>query len=92
VVTAPDASAATIGQQAVSEASRHSGQPVVDGVRHVSSASNSSGDLIMMRNSSGRISHAGIAGSNRWWVSANNSDHVKLQSLNSSKFAVGRVT
>jgi cell wall-associated NlpC family hydrolase len=128
VVTAPVANAATIGQQAVSEASRHSGQPYVygaagptkfdcsgftlyvysklgkrlphnsaqqykaPGVRHISSASKATGDLIFMRNSSGRITHVGIyAGRNQWWVAPNSGDRVKLQNLYSNNYVVGRV-
>ena len=62
------------------------------GVRHVSKASRALGDLIFMRNSSGRITHVGIyAGSNRWWVAPKSGDRVKLQTLYSSNYVVARV-
>ena len=128
VITAAPASAATIGQLAVQEASRHRGQPYVYGatgptkfdcsgftlyvwgrmgkrlphnsaqqyssaaVRHVSKSSRALGDLIFMKNSSGRIAHVGIyAGSNRWWVAPKSGDHVKLQTLYSSNYVVARL-
>jgi peptidoglycan DL-endopeptidase CwlO len=51
------------------------------------------GDLIFMRSSSGRITHVGIfAGSGKWWVAPKAGDVVKLQSLYSSNYVVGRVT
>lgn len=63
------------------------------GVRHISKASRAVGDLIFMRNSSNRITHVGIyAGSNKWWVAPKSGDHVKLQTLYSSNYLVGRVT
>ncbi len=51
------------------------------------------GDLVFMRSSSGRITHVGIyAGSGRWWVAPKSGDVVKLQTLYSSNYSVGRVT
>ena len=119
------ADAGTIGQQAVSEASRHQGQPYVYGAagptrfdcsgftlyvygrfgkrlahsastqysqtRHIAKYSKAVGDLIFMRESSGRIGHVGIyAGGNRWWVAPKSGDHVKLQTLYSTNYVVGR--
>ena len=120
--------ASTVGYAAVQEASRHIGQPYVDGaagptrfdcsgltqyvygrlgyslphsaagqytaagVMHISQASRAVGDLIFMRSSSGAIYHVGIyAGSNRWWVVPTTGDRVKLQTLYSSQYSVGRV-
>ena len=129
IASATPANAATLGQRAVYEASRHKGQPYVygaagptrfdcsgftlyvykrlgrslphtsaqqytaRGVRHIAKSSRTTGDLIFMRNSSGRIVHVGIyAGSNRWWVAPKSGDHVKLQTLYSSNYVVGRVS
>lgn len=61
-------------------------------VRHISKASKTVGDLVFMKNSSGRITHVGIyAGSNRWWVAPKSGDHVKLQTLYSSNYVVARL-
>jgi cell wall-associated NlpC family hydrolase len=128
LVGASPASATTLGQRAIVEASHHKGQPYVYGaagptkfdcsgftlyvwsrfgkrlphnsaqqyassaVRHVSKSSRTTGDLIFMKNSSGRIVHVGIyAGSNRWWVAPKSGDHVKLQTLYSSNYVVARL-
>jgi cell wall-associated NlpC family hydrolase len=128
LLSATPATATTIGQQAVHEASRHQGQPYVYGaagptrfdcsgftlyvwgrlgkrlphssaqqytssaVRHISKSSRAVGDLLFMKNSSGRITHVGIyAGSNRWWVAPKSGDHVKLQTLYSSNYVVARL-
>ena len=128
VVTAAPAQAGTIGQQAVSEASRHQGAPYVYGaagptkfdcsgftmyvwgrmgkrlphsssqqytssaVRHIAKSSKAVGDLIFMKNSSGRITHVGIyAGSNTWWVAPKSGDRVKHQALYSSNYVVARL-
>lgn len=49
------------------------------------------GDLIAMRNSSGRITHVGIyAGDNAWWVASSSRDAVIRQTLYSNNFSVGR--
>jgi cell wall-associated NlpC family hydrolase len=62
------------------------------GVRHIAKSSRALGDLIFMRSSTGRITHVGIyAGSNRWWVAPKTGDHVKLQTLYSTNYVVGRV-
>jgi peptidoglycan DL-endopeptidase CwlO len=63
------------------------------GVRHIAKSSKLVGDLVFMRNSSYRITHVGIyAGSNRWWVAPKTGDVVKLQTLYSTNYVVGRVT
>lgn len=67
-------------------------QYTATGVRHIAKSSRALGDLIFMRNSSGRITHVGIyAGSNRWWVAPKSGERVKLQTLYSSNYSVGRV-
>ena len=128
VVTAKPADAATLGQQAVSEASRHQGQPYVYGaagptrfdcsgftmyvygrlgkhlphnsaqqygssaVFHVAKASKATGDLLFMKNSSGRITHVGIyAGSNQMWAATQTGDVVRQQSLAGRTVVFGRV-
>ncbi len=49
------------------------------------------GDLIAMRNSSGRITHVGIyAGDNAWWVNSSSRDAVIRQTLYSNNYSVGR--
>jgi cell wall-associated NlpC family hydrolase len=61
-------------------------------VRHISNGSKAAGDLVFMKNSSGRITHVGIyAGGNRWWVAPKSGDHIKLQTLYSSNYVVARV-
>ena len=68
------------------------GQYTAAGVVHISQASRAVGDLIFMRSSSGAIYHVGIyAGSNRWWIAPKTGDHVRLQTLYSSHYSVGRV-
>src|SRR3954454_3889760 len=58
-------------------------------VRHIPKSSKAAGDLVFMKNSSGRITHVGIyASSNRWWVAPKSGDHVKLQTLYSSNYVV----
>lgn len=128
LVGAAPASATTVGQRAVTEASHHKGQPYVYGaagptrfdcsgftlyvwsrlgkrlphnaaqqysssaVRHIPKSSKTAGDLVFMKNSSGRITHVGIyASSNRWWVAPKSGDHVKLQTLYSSNYVVARL-
>ena len=59
---------------------------------HIAKASKAVGDLVFMRTSSGTLSHVGIyAGSNKWWVAPKTGDVVKLQTLYSSNYVVGRV-
>lgn len=61
-------------------------------VRHIGKSERTAGDLIFMKNSSGRITHVGIyASSNRWWVAPKSGDHVKLQTLYSSNYVVARL-
>lgn len=61
-------------------------------VRHISKSSMTSGDLVFMKNSAGRITHVGIYVSrNRWWVAPKTGDHVKLQTIYSSNYVVGRL-
>ena len=61
-------------------------------VRHVGKNERTTGDLIFMKNSSGRITHVGIyVSNNRWWVAPKSGDHVKLQTLYSSIYVVARV-
>jgi cell wall-associated NlpC family hydrolase len=128
IATAAPASATTLGQQVVREASSHNGMPYVYGatgptkfdcsgftlyvwgrfgkrlphnsaqqysssaVRHIAKSDRTTGDLIFMKNSSGRITHVGIyADGNRWWVAPKSGDHVKLQTLYSNNFVVARV-
>ena len=61
-------------------------------VRHVARSERTTGDLIFMKNSSGRITHVGIYVSrDRWWVAPKSGDHVKLQTLYSSNYVVARL-
>ena len=61
-------------------------------VRRISKSSRAQGDLIFMKNSSGRITHVGIyAGTNKWWVAPKSGDRVKLQTLYSTNYVVARV-
>ena len=58
----------------------------------VAKADRAPGDLLFMQSSSGSITHVGIyAGSNRWWVAPKTGDVVKLQTLYSTSYTVGRV-
>ena len=62
-------------------------------IHKVAKGSKQVGDLLFMKSSSGRITHVGIfAGSNKWWVAPKAGDVVKLQTLYSSNYVVGRVT
>ncbi|MCW2501182.1 MAG: glycoside hydrolase [Frankiales bacterium] len=62
------------------------------GVRKLAKSQKAVGDLLFMKNSGGRITHVGIyAGSNRWYVAPKAGDKVKLQTLYSSNYLVGRV-
>jgi cell wall-associated NlpC family hydrolase len=61
-------------------------------IRHISKGSLAVGDLLFFRNSSGRISHVAIyAGSGRMWHSPHSGTVVKLASVYSSNYVVGRV-
>ena len=49
------------------------------------------GDLIAMKNSSGRVTHVGVyGGHDNWWVESTSAGRVILQDLNSSNYGVGR--
>ena len=59
---------------------------------HVTKANKRVGDLIFMKNSSGTIYHVGVyAGSGKWWVAPHTGSYVKLQTIYSSNYVVGRV-
>ena len=71
----------------------HSSSQQYAKVHKVAKTQKQLGDLIFMRNSSGRITHVGIfAGSGKWWVAPKTGDVVKLQTIYSSNYVVGRVT
>ena len=60
-------------------------------VRHIAKSSKRVGDLIFMRNSSGRIYHVGIyAGNGRMWHAPHSGSYVKLSTIYSSNYVVGR--
>lgn len=60
-------------------------------VRHISRSSKQVGDLIFTRDSSGHIYHVGIyAGSGRIWHAPRSGSYVKLASMWSSNYVVGR--
>ena len=49
------------------------------------------GDLIAIHNSEGRVTHVGIfAGDNSMWVASSGSDRVRLQSIYTDQYNVGR--
>jgi cell wall-associated NlpC family hydrolase len=59
--------------------------------RKISKSYKQVGDLIFYRNSSGRITHVGIyAGSNKTWIAPRSGSYVKLQTIYSSNYVVGR--
>ena len=61
-------------------------------VRHISKGSLAVGDLLFFRNSSGRISHVSIyAGNGRMWHAPHSGTVVKLASVYSGNYSVGRV-
>jgi cell wall-associated NlpC family hydrolase len=61
-------------------------------VHHVSKSRLAPGDLIFFKNSSGRISHVGIyAGSGKMWHAPHSGTVVKLASVYSSNYVVGRI-
>jgi cell wall-associated NlpC family hydrolase len=63
------------------------------GVRHIAKTSKQPGDLIFIRNSSGRIYHVGVyAGNGRFWHSPKAGDHVRLAAIYSSNYVVGRLS
>ena len=62
-------------------------------IHKVAKTQKRTGDLLFMKSSSGRITHVGIYnGSGKWYVAPKSGDVVKLQSLYSSNYVVGRVT
>jgi cell wall-associated NlpC family hydrolase len=59
--------------------------------RKISKSYKQLGDLIFYKNSSGRVTHVGIyAGSNRTWIAPRSGSYVKLQTIYSSNYVVGR--
>ncbi len=61
-------------------------------VRRISKSSKAPGDLIFVKNTSGRITHVGIyAGYGKWWVAPKTGDVVKLQRIYTTRYVVGRV-
>ncbi|MGB8652343.1 MAG: NlpC/P60 family protein [Mycobacteriales bacterium] len=61
-------------------------------VRHIARRYMKPGDLIFMRNSSGRIYHVGIyAGGGRMWHAPHSGDVVRLARIYSNSYVVGRV-
>ena len=60
-------------------------------VRHIPKASKQIGDLIFIKNSSGRIYHVGIyAGGGYWWHAPKSGDVVKKAKIWTSSYVVGR--
>lgn len=60
-------------------------------VRHISKSSKQVGDLIFFRDSSGHIYHVGIyAGSGRIWHAPHSGSYVKLATIWTSSYVVGR--
>lgn len=69
----------------------HNAAAQYDAVRHVARSNKRLGDLIFFR-SGGGIYHVGIfAGSGRMWAAPHTGDHVRLESIYSSSYVVGRV-
>ena len=69
----------------------HSSSMQYNVVQHVSKSSMRIGDLIFFRSSTGRITHVAIyAGSGRMWHAPHTGDHVRLASIYSSHYSVGR--
>ncbi len=61
-------------------------------VTHIGKSYKQPGDLIFLKNSSGSIYHVGVyAGYGRWWVAAHTGDVVKLQTIYTTSYVVGRV-
>jgi cell wall-associated NlpC family hydrolase len=61
-------------------------------VRHIGKSYKQPGDLIFFKNSSGTIYHVGIyAGSGRIWHAPHSGSYVKLASIWTSHYVVGRV-
>ena len=69
----------------------HSAATQYSQVRHISRSAIRPGDLVFMREFGGGIGHVGIyAGGNRWWVAPRTGTLVKLQTLYSTNYVVGR--
>ena len=61
-------------------------------VHHISKSYKRPGDLIFFRNSSGHIYHVGIyAGNNKMWHAPHSGSTVRLASIYSSNYVVGRI-
>ena len=61
-------------------------------VTRVSKSSKAPGDLIFVRNSSGSIYHVTLyAGSGKWWEAARTGTTVRLVSMWTTNYSVGRV-
>jgi cell wall-associated NlpC family hydrolase len=61
-------------------------------VRHISKSYRQPGDLIFLKDSSGHIYHVGIyAGSNRIWHAPHSGSYVKLATLWTTSYVVGRI-
>jgi cell wall-associated NlpC family hydrolase len=61
-------------------------------VRHIAKSSKRPGDLIFFRSSSGRIYHVGIyAGNGRMWHAPHSGSSVRLATIYSSNYVVGRI-
>ena len=70
----------------------HSSAQQYTKVRHVAKSSLAPGDLIFFKNSSGRISHVAIyAGNGKMWHAPKSGDVVRLASVYSSNYVVGRI-
>ena len=69
----------------------HSAATQYTQVRHIGRSAIRPGDLVFMRDGGGGIGHVGIyAGGNRWWVAPHTGARVKLQTLYSTNYVVGR--
>ena len=69
----------------------HSSSMQYSAVRHISKSYRQPGDLIFLKNSSGRIYHVGIyAGSGKMWHAPRSGSVVKLATIWTSRYVVGR--
>jgi cell wall-associated NlpC family hydrolase len=69
----------------------HSSSMQYSRVRHISKSYRRAGDLVFFKNSSGRIYHVGIyAGSNRIWHAPHSGSTVRLATIWTSSYVVGR--
>ncbi len=70
----------------------HNAAQQYDVVHHVAKSSMAVGDLLFFRESSGRIGHVGIyAGGGKMWHSPHSGDVVRLSTIYSSNYVVGRI-